>query len=250
MTAALQATGIAKSFGALAVIRNVDLVLQAGARHAIIGPNGAGKTTLINLLTGRLRPDTGTVSIGGEDVTRLAPHKRVIKGLGRTFQINQIFLELTPLETLTAAVCQRTGAARSIFQRLSSRTAEIDEAAELLERFNLLEFADVPARELSYGHQRSLEIAIALAGRPKILLLDEPAAGVPASETAAILDMIEKLPSDVAVLLIEHNIEMVFRFAQTISVLVAGTILCEGTPTEITEDPRVREVYLGSTTDA
>ncbi|MCW5747019.1 MAG: ABC transporter ATP-binding protein [Alphaproteobacteria bacterium] len=245
MTLALETVGLAKRFGALAATRDVSLRVEAGARHALIGPNGAGKTTLINLLTGVLRPDAGRILLGGSDVTGTAPHGRARRGMARTFQINQLFAELTPLETVALAVCERRGLGRSWWRPLAARADVLGEAAALLERFGLADARHARVTALPYGKQRLLEIAVAIAGGPHVLLLDEPAAGVPEDERHDILANIEALPDDVAVLLIEHDMDLVFSFARRISVLVDGALFAEGAPEEVARDRRVREVYLG-----
>ncbi len=241
----LETNNIGKSFGKLVVSDNVSLALPKGARHALIGPNGAGKTTLINLITGTLAPDTGTVLLNGEDVTRREPNARVKRGLSRTFQINTLFPQLSPLESATMAICERNGTSGHWLSGLSKQAEAIDEAYDLLTKVGLGDDAVKPTRDLAYGQQRLLEIALALATRPKVLLLDEPAAGVPKSESAALFEVIAALPEDISILFIEHDMNLVFSFASRITVLVQGAILTEGTPDEIAHDPRVREVYLG-----
>jgi branched-chain amino acid transport system ATP-binding protein len=248
-TDALVADRLCKSFGALRVAQDLDFRLPVGARHALIGPNGAGKSTLINMLVGYLKPSSGRVLLGGDDVTMLAPEARVRRGLGRTFQINALFPALTPLEAVTLAVCQRQGIGGNFLRPLTRCGEAIDEAGALLADLGLAEDRRRPTNELAYGRQRVLEIALALAGRPKVLLLDEPAAGVAEEESGELYDAIAALPGDVAVLVIEHDMDLVFRFAQRISVMVAGQMLCEGTPAEISVDPEVRAVYLGEDDD-
>jgi branched-chain amino acid transport system ATP-binding protein len=245
MSAALQARGLFKRFGGLTVTDDVSLTLESGARHALIGPNGAGKTTLVNLLTGVLRPSEGAVVLAGEDVTQLPQHARVRRGLARTFQINQLFPEFSPAEALAAAIAEREGRGDDMLRGVGSREPIVAEIVALLDRFDLIADMDRPTHTLAYGKQRLLEIALALACRPKALLLDEPAAGVPESERRDILSALAALPSDVAVLLIEHDMDLVFSFAKSITVLVAGRILTEGAPDAIAADPRVRAVYLG-----
>jgi branched-chain amino acid transport system ATP-binding protein len=249
MNAVLETRDLCKAFGGLAVTQNISLSLQPGARHALIGPNGAGKTTFINQLTGVLQPSSGSVWLDGLDITRLAPNERVSRGLSRTFQINSLFPQLTPLEAVTNAICERERSRLSLLQRrffrLSRRTAEIDEAYELLVRLNLADECLVETRGLAYGKQRLLEMALALAAKPKVLLLDEPAAGVPEGESSELFDVLDSLSSDISILLIEHDMGLVFRFADRITVLVGGAELVTGTPAEIADDPRVREVYLG-----
>jgi branched-chain amino acid transport system ATP-binding protein len=245
---ALAARGVNKRFGSLVVAANVDLTLPQGARYALIGPNGAGKTTLINLMTGMLRPDGGAILLGGEDVTALAPEQRVQRGLARTFQINSLFPHLTALESVTLAVCERRHVAQTWWRRLIAYRDEIDEAHQILRALMLDQICHRPARELAYGQQRLLEIALALASRPKVLLLDEPAAGVPRDESNELFAAIAGLSRDISVLFIEHDMELVFRFAARVIVMVGGSILVEGTPAEIASDPQVRAVYLGKST--
>jgi ABC-type branched-subunit amino acid transport system ATPase component len=246
MTAyALQTRNLVKKFGGFVATNDVSLNVAAGARHALIGPNGAGKTTLINLLTGFLEPTSGSVILKGEDVTRRAQHQRVKLGLARTFQINRLFAEMTVLESVTLAVCERRGLGARFWKPVGAHVEAVDEAAALLARLRLLDVAHHRTRDLAYGKQRLIEIALALAAQPSVLLLDEPAAGVPAGESRELFETIAQLPADVTIVLIEHDMDLVFRFADTISVLVSGTLLTEGTPEAIADDPRVREVYLG-----
>jgi branched-chain amino acid transport system ATP-binding protein len=224
---------------------NVSFAIESGARQALIGPNGAGKTTLINLLTGMLRPSAGAVLLRGEDVTSLSASRRVGRGLARTFQINQLFPDLTPAESLALAISERQGYGADFWRVIGARPEILGEIEDLLRRFGLVADYNRPTRLLPYGKQRLLEIALALACRPRVLLLDEPAAGVPEEERGDILDALAALPADVAILLIEHDMDLVFNFATRISVLVAGRLLCEGPPAEIAADARVRAVYLG-----
>ena len=233
-------------FGAFQAVSEVNLSLEPGARQALIGPNGAGKTTLINLLTGVFKPTSGSIHMGGRDITRLPCDKRARMGLARTFQINTLFPSLTPLLSVVLAISEREGLGATWWRPLTGCTAVFDEAHALLGTLKLDGLADVPVSELPYGKQRLLEIALALAARPRILLLDEPAAGVPQDESGELFEAIAALPDDISVLFIEHDMKLVFRFSRRISVLVGGRILTEGTPAEIGTDPRVREVYLGS----
>jgi branched-chain amino acid transport system ATP-binding protein len=242
---ALSTRGLDKKFGSLVVAKAVAFDLPAGERYALIGPNGAGKTTLINLMTGMLRPDAGQILLGGTDVTALQPEMRVKSGLVRTFQINTLFPDLTPLEAVTLAACERRGCAGIWWQALPTYREAIAEAHEILVSLRLAAHAYRPTRELAYGQQRLLEIALALATRPKVLLLDEPAAGVPRDESAELFDVIAGLSKEIAILFIEHDMDVVFRFASRIIVMVGGRILVEGSPSEIAADSRVREVYLG-----
>jgi len=245
MNYALQTQKLVKKFGDFVVTNDVSLKVEAGARHALIGPNGAGKTTLINLLTGFLEPSSGSVLLQGQEVTNLAQHQRVKRGLARTFQINRLFSELTVLESVVLAVNERLGLSAKFWKPVGAHTQAIEEAAELLRTLKLLDVAHEQTRNLAYGRQRLIEIALALAAKPSVLLLDEPAAGVPTSESRELFESIAALPRDVTILLIEHDMDLVFRFADTISVLVSGALLTQGTPQEIANDPRVKEVYLG-----
>ncbi len=246
MTApALEARGLSRNFGALIATDDVSFAVQPGARQALIGPNGAGKTTLINLLTGVIRPTAGQVVLEGRDVTGVASSARVRMGLSRTFQINQLFPDLTPAELLGLAISERNGSGADFWRVAGGQPTIVAEIEDLLQRFGLEADLDQPTRKLAYGKQRLLEIALALATRPKVLLLDEPAAGVPEEERRDILAALAALPSDVAILLIEHDMDLVFNFASRISVLVAGRLLTEGPPEEIAADERVRAVYLG-----
>lgn len=243
---ALQTQGLGIVFGAFQAVADVNLSLEPGARQALIGPNGAGKTTLINLLTGVFRPSGGRVLMGDQDITALTCDQRARMGLVRTFQINTLFPSLTPLLSVVLAISEREGLGATWWRPLRGCTGLFDEAHALLARLRLDDLANVPSAELPYGKQRLLEIALALAARPRILLLDEPAAGVPEDESGELFEVIAELPPDISVLFIEHDMNLVFRFSRRISVLVAGRILTEGAPTEIAHDPRVREVYLGS----
>jgi len=244
MTPALETVGLHKRFGALVVANDINFRLEPGARHALIGPNGAGKTTFINLITGRLLPSAGHVLLGGRDVTVLPQAVRVRRGLGRTFQINTLFRGLSVLENVALAVAEREGRGGDMFRSASSRRSVLEQAYALLQQLRFAEDALTRVQELPYGKQRLVEIAIALGLQPTVLLLDEPAAGVPSAESATIIEMIEQLPPDIAVLIIEHDMDLVFRFARRITVLVQGRVLIEGTPAEIAADARVREVYL------
>jgi ABC-type branched-subunit amino acid transport system ATPase component len=245
MSYVLQTQNLVKKFGGFVVTNDVSLKVEAGARHALIGPNGAGKTTLINLLTGFLEPTSGTVLLQGKAVTNLAQHQRVKRGLARTFQINRLFSELTVLESVVLAVNERLGLSAKFWKPVGAHTQAIEEAAELLRTLKLLDVAHEQTRNLAYGKQRLIEIALALAAKPSVLLLDEPAAGVPTSESRELFESIAALPRDVTILLIEHDMDLVFRFADTISVLVSGALLTQGTPDEIANHPKVKEVYLG-----
>ena len=243
----LQTERLVKRFGGITATQDVSLSVKRGARHALIGPNGAGKTTLINQLTGVLPPTSGRVWLGARDITQLAPHKRVGLGLARTFQISQLYASFTPTQSLALAVGGRRGVAWRWWRSMGHDRPIADEVVALLEQFRLSELADRPTRELPYGKRRLLEIAMAVALQPQVLLLDEPAAGVPAAERQDILDTVAALPAEVSVLLIEHDMDLVFSFANWITVLVNGAVLTEGPPRQIADDPRVRAVYLGET---
>ena len=241
----LLAEGLVMRFGGITATNNVTLDLKKGARHALIGPNGAGKTTLINLLTGVLQPTSGRITLLGQDITRLPPNQRVRRGMVRTFQINQLFDSLTPLQTLALTVSQQHGLGTTWWKPLGSDAKVVERCGELLEQFHLTEVMNQPTRELAYGKRRLLEIAIALACEPRVLLLDEPVAGVPAGQREELLQTVAALPSDVSILLIEHDMDLVFSFASRMTVLVNGTVLTEGDPEQIANDPQVKAVYLG-----
>jgi branched-chain amino acid transport system ATP-binding protein len=245
---ALRTEKLSKRFGELAALTDVTLGVPAGARHALIGPNGAGKTTLINVLTGALEQSSGEVFLNDEPITSLPQHRRVKRGLTRTFQINTLFPGLTVLESVVLAILERKGLAARWWRTVASYREEADEARALLATLRLEGDAGRRTTELPYGRQRLVEIALGLATRPKILLLDEPAAGIPAAESLEVLGVIAALPSDVTVLFIEHDMGLVFRFAERITVLVGGRVLTEGTPEEIRRDERVKAVYLGNET--
>jgi len=242
----LRTEALQKSFGSLRVARDINLELPRGARYALIGPNGAGKTTLINLITGQLAPDAGRIELGGKDVTHAPAAARVRQGLARTYQINTLFPDLTPVEAVTLAICEREGVAGQFWRSLTVHKGVIDEAHELLKQLRLGEVATQTTRTLPYGQQRLLEIALALATRPKVLLLDEPAAGVPRDETAVLFGVIGALAEDISVLFIEHDMDIVFSFASRIIVMVQGAVLIEDSPDVVRDDARVREVYLGT----
>jgi ABC-type branched-subunit amino acid transport system ATPase component len=244
-SAALETRGLCKSFGALTVAAGINFRLEAGARHALIGPNGAGKTTFVNMLTGVLSPSSGRIVLGGEDITATGQAKRVKLGLGRTFQINALFRRLPVLDNVALAVAERRGVAPRMLRAASAHGEVRDESMELLATLGLAEDAGIRILDLPYGKQRLVEIAIALGLKPEVLLLDEPAAGVPSLESHRILQVLDKLPEHIAILIIEHDMDLVFRFAQRITVLVQGEVLVEGPPEEIAGDKRVHQVYLG-----
>jgi branched-chain amino acid transport system ATP-binding protein len=246
----LSAQGLVKKFGGITATNDVTLDVHRGARHALIGPNGAGKTTLVNLLTGVLAPTAGRIVLDGEDITKLAPHKRVRRGMVRTFQINQLFASMTPLETLALVVSQQRGLGASLWRPLGATADVAQRCEQLLQQFHLAEVMNQRTELLAYGKRRLLEIAIALACEPRVLLLDEPVAGVPAGEREELLETVGALPADVSVLLIEHDMDLVFSFADRMTVLVNGGVLTEGSPQEIANNEDVKAVYLGHDLEA
>jgi ABC-type branched-subunit amino acid transport system ATPase component len=244
-TPLLETRGLCINFGARAATRDVNLRLDPGARHALIGPNGAGKTTLINLLTGVLKPTAGQVLFKGSDITTIKQADRVKLGIARTFQINRLFRGLSVLDNVYIAVAERLGAAPTMIRAAGARKDVVEEAMALLDTLRLADDANHRISELPYGRQRLVELAITLGLKPDVLLLDEPAAGVPSTESHIILDAVAALPREIGVLIIDHDMDLVFRFAQRITVLVGGAVFAEGTPKEIAANPEVRAVYLG-----
>jgi branched-chain amino acid transport system ATP-binding protein len=245
---ALETRELQKRFGGITAVRDVSLRIEPGARHAMIGPNGAGKTTVIDLLSGLKRPTSGRILLEGTDITDLAPHRRTRLGIARTFQINQLFLELTPVESLGLVISERLGTGTDWWRTAGTNPQIVEEIAGLLESFHLADVGRERAAVLPYGKQRLLEIALAVACRPRVLLLDEPAAGVPQNERGELLATIASYSDELTILLIEHDMDLVFDFAERISVLVNGTVLAEGTADEIARDPRVKAAYLGEGT--
>jgi branched-chain amino acid transport system ATP-binding protein len=245
MSPALETRDLCKSFGALTVADHINFRLEAGARHALIGPNGAGKTTFVNMLTGVHKPTSGEIILGGEDVTRLPQERRVKRGIGRTFQINTLFRSLTVLDNVALGVAERRGVAGRMWRAAAHHNAIKDECLALLQTLGIAGDALVAVNGLPYGKQRLVEIAIALGMKPRVLLLDEPAAGVPSHESGRIVEVLQSLPPEIAILIIEHDMDLVFRFARRITVLAAGAVLMEGSPDEVARDQRVRDVYLG-----
>jgi ABC-type branched-subunit amino acid transport system ATPase component len=241
----LETRKLCKSFGALTVADQIDFRLEPGARHALIGPNGAGKTTFVNMLMGALPPSSGKILLGGEEITHVGQSSRVRRGLGRTFQVTSLFRSLPALDNVALGIAERQRVATRLWRAASSHREIIDEARGLLADLGLADDAATRVADLPYGKQRLVEIAIALGLRPKVLLLDEPAAGVPSHESEIILSNLARLPPEIAILIIEHDMDLVFRFARRITVLVQGTVLVEGPPEEIARDPRVHQVYLG-----
>lgn len=245
MSAALQTFDLSKSFGGITATDHVDFTLERGARHALIGPNGAGKTTFVNQLTGVLKPSSGRIELMGEEITGISREARVKRGLARTFQINQLFATMTPLEMIALVTSERLGRGAHPLSALDRDAELVAQTAEILARFRLDDIMERTIATLPYGKQRQIEIAAAFAAKPSVLLLDEPAAGVPEAERRELMDMVASLPEDVSVLLIEHDMDLVFRFATRITVLVNGRVLAEGAPDEMARDPAVRSAYLG-----
>lgn len=245
MSTVLLTRQLTKTFGGITATDHVDFSLEKGARHALIGPNGAGKTTFVNLLTGVLQPSAGTVLLNGEDITELSREARVKRGMARTFQINQLFPSMTPLAMIALVTSERLGYGLRAFNSLDHDARVIEESAAILSRFRLEDIMDEAISSLPYGKQRQVEIAATFAAEPSVLLLDEPAAGVPEAERRELLDIVAGLPADVSVLLIEHDMDIIFRFATRITVLVNGRVLADGDPTSIARDPAVRAAYLG-----
>jgi len=241
----LEADGLTKRFGALLVADRISLRLAPGARRALIGPNGAGKTTFVAMLSGALRPDAGAVRLAGEDITAYAPHRRARRGLARTFQVNSQFGPLTVLENVFLAVSEATGAGGGMLRPAAAHRAMIERAEALIAELDLGAERHQPVSAISYGKQRVVEIALALASRPKVLLLDEPAAGIPSAEAARVFDVLDRLPAEMAILMIEHDMAIVRRFAAEVTVLVNGAVLMSGSPAEVLSSPEVRRVYLG-----
>ncbi|MGY5774917.1 ABC transporter ATP-binding protein [Rhizobium sp. LEGMi135b] len=250
MSAIFEVSNLKKAFGGLTVTNNVSLSMAPGDRVALIGPNGAGKTSFVNLVTGNLPADSGEVRIAGQNVNRIDAIGRVRRGLVRSFQVTRLFQDMTPAEHVGMAVLQRTGRSGRMFGNFLSMADVMAEIEELLGTLGLAALAHRKVSEIAYGQQRLLEIAVAMALKPKVLLLDEPAAGVPQSDTGRIEQALADLPADLAVLMIEHDMDLVFRFAKRVVVLAAGTIIFDGSPKDVTQDARVREAYLGSYANA
>ena len=243
---ALQATGLSKRFGALHVTQDVSLTLPGGTRTALIGPNGAGKTTLVNLLTGVLKPDAGRLQLFGEEITHSPAAVRTRKGLVRTFQISSLFAQLTVFENIYIAVTQAAGRSFDIWRPAGKQRDLLQRTERLAVQLRLQDDMHAKVAEIAYGRQRLVEIAIAMALDPKVLLLDEPAAGIPSNELGLLHGAIDGLPAEIAVLMIEHDMEMVRRFASEVAVLVDGAMLMSGKPRDVMSHPQVQAVYLGA----
>ena len=246
MAGALVVRGLSKSFGAFRAVEAISVEVACGKVHSLIGPNGAGKTTAFNCISGFLRPDAGRVLLNGRDVTGWPPHRLVSAGLARTFQITKVFGELSVLENVALAVRSRQGRNLHMWRRAQRLGASQDEAREILQRLGLAERAESSAEHLAHGEKRVLEIAIALALRPAVLLLDEPTAGMSSGETERIAKLIRGLASSASVLLVEHDMGIVLDISDVITVMTQGNVIARGTPGEISRDPRVQEAYLGA----
>jgi branched-chain amino acid transport system ATP-binding protein len=241
----LELKGVGRRYGSLDAVDAVTLTLEAGARHALIGPNGAGKSTLFGVISGTIRPTAGRISFRGIDVTRSRPHRRTRLGMGRTFQHSSLFDGLTAAENVAVAVQQRRGYARNAIRPASSYRDVTVRTWELLERVGLRGVGGVPVGSLSYGHRRQLEVALALATEPMLLLLDEPTAGMSRDEAQRFIELIAALPAELTLMLVEHDMDIVFGLATQISVLDAGRLIATGPPEEIRTSAAVQEAYLG-----
>lgn len=244
----LEVTGVSKSFGALQAVSDVSLTLAPGARHALIGPNGAGKTTFFNLLTGEIAPDAGRININGRDMTRSSTDVRARAGLGRSFQRNNLFETETVRQNLLFADIAAQGYGWKFWQRLSVNRRANALAEQTAAQVGLGDMLEAPVASLSYGARRQLEVGLALIGQPTVLLLDEPAAGMSADETSRMMALIDNLHGDLAVLIVEHDMDLVFAHADRITVLAQGAVLFEGTPGEVRSSALVQETYLGEAT--
>ncbi len=238
--------GLVKRFGGLLATDHVNLSVERGEVHALIGPNGAGKTTLVNQITGLLRPDAGRLLLDEHDITRLADHQRVAAGLSRCFQVTRVFARDTVRDNLVLAAQAHAGSSLRFLAPRANEQALVAQAEALAERVGLADSLDRVAGTLPHGAQRALDVALALAARPKLLLLDEPMAGMGPDESARMVALIDSLRAECAILLIEHDMDAVFRLADRITVLVQGRVLTSGTADQVRADPRVQEVYLGA----
>ncbi|ANT54329.1 ABC transporter ATP-binding protein [Mesorhizobium amorphae] len=246
MTSGLRIRNLSKNFGGLQVARNITLDIPTGARAALIGPNGAGKTTFANLIIGALQPSSGSIHLDGKDISQLGEAARVRAGIAKTFQITNLFKDLSVRDNIRLPILEREHRTFRFLERHDGDAAIEAEVEELLADFRLLPLANRLVRSLAYGQQRLVELALTLSLKPRILILDEPAAGVPSSDSHLIVDAIKRLPTYLSVLIIEHDMKLVFEVASRIIVLVNGAVLVEGTPEEISRDLRVRELYLGA----
>jgi branched-chain amino acid transport system ATP-binding protein len=241
----LVVTDLVKRFGGVVATDQVSLQVAQGEVHALIGPNGAGKTSLIAQLSGSLLPDAGQIRFDGHDITRASQHRRVRLGLARSFQITRLFRSFTALDNLALAVQARSGTSLSFWRPVSRERALFDEARALLGEVGLAARADAPASVLSHGEQRALEVGLALATRPRLLLLDEPMAGTGPEESARMVELIERVRTKATILLVEHDVDAVFRLADRVSVMVNGRVIASGEPEAVRNDPEVITAYLG-----
>ncbi len=241
----LSVEGLSKRFGAVQATDQVSLKLFSGEVHGLIGPNGAGKTSLIGQISGSIAPDSGVISFAGADITRLPQHQRVKRGLARSFQITRLFKGFSALENIALAVQARSGSSLSFWKPVARESALRDEAHALLTELGLAVRAEIRADQLSHGEQRTLEVGLALATRPRLLLLDEPMAGSGPEESQRMSALINRIRSKVSILLIEHDVDAVFRLADRVSVLVYGRIIASDTPAIVRADPKVIAAYLG-----
>jgi branched-chain amino acid transport system ATP-binding protein len=241
----LSTKGLSKRFGALVVADDINLALRRGERRAMIGPNGAGKTTFVGLLCGALRPDDGTITLLDRDITAEPTHRRVKAGLVRTFQVSSLFRSLTVLENVYLAASEHLGVARRMWRAAAHHREVLERAEQMIAQLGLVDDMHHRISEIAYGRQRLVEIGIALCLEPNVLVLDEPAAGIPSDQAARLLEVIERLPADMTIMLIEHDMQVVRRFATEVTVLVAGTILMTGSPQDVMSNDEVRSVYLG-----
>jgi branched-chain amino acid transport system ATP-binding protein len=241
----LETRDLRMAFGGLVVFDRLNFTLQRGERHAIIGPNGAGKTTFVSLVTGLLQPTGGEILFEGASITHAAPRQRVKAGIARTFQINTLFRSLNPLEAVTLAICEREGRTAPSPRSVARETTLIEEAQALLAKFGLERDALALTDTLPYGKQRLLEVALALALKPHVLLLDEPAAGLSTQQGHELFAQLATSIAGTTMLFIEHDMNLVFRYADRISVFAGGTLIVQDTPEKVRANPKVREVYLG-----
>jgi branched-chain amino acid transport system ATP-binding protein len=245
MMPVLELQGVSRAFGALRAVSGVSLTIQEGERRALIGPNGAGKTTLFNLISGEVRATSGSIRFMGSDVTALAPHQRAARGIARTFQITRLFGPLTVLDNMLLA-CEALDARKfTMYRTLRSFDDLTDRATDLLEALGLGRLQAELASNLSYGDQRMLEVALSMAGRPRLLLLDEPMAGLSSAERTLMLERLDGLDRGIAILMIEHDMDVAFGFAETVTVLDQGSILFEGSKDEVSASASVQHIYLG-----
>lgn len=248
--AILEIRNLEKNFGGLHVIMGVTLALEPGEHHAIIGPNGAGKSTLFNLITGKYKPSAGEVFYKGQDITGMPPHKIARMGLTRSFQVTNIFNKMTVFENVRNAVLSRNKIRYNILSRLSVMKSITGETEEILHRIGLFDKKDEMSGELAHGHKRALELGLALAMDPEVIFLDEPTAGMPSEETMQMVELIEKNTVGKTLIIVEHDMDVVFSVADRITVLYYGTILASGTPEQIRNDQRVKDAYLGEEEEA